>query len=230
MPKPTQESGCHPCITQKVSRVYPHDFGYVGAWIMGRTRGPASVVGQACRGEAAVNAEARLLDLRIPGRSRRDRMGSGSHDAVARGGETTAAVRGHWLQTGGGLPRWDSEDAGRARGDRGVGAVLVARGTLVMSWSDSVRCPCLLRIWSVPTIHPFVSILTMVFLRCVLRYAPVFPCIATGAHGRAFGPSACQRECVEVERQCRVTQVAGRCPCWTDGECGALRAECALQR
>ena len=156
MPKPTQESGCHPCITQKVSRVYPHDFGYVGAWIMGRTRVPASVVGQACRGEAAVNAEARLLDLRIPGRSRRDRMGSGSHDAVARGGETTAAVRGHWLQTGGGLPRRDSEDAG-ARGDRGVGPVPVATGAKVISWSDSVRCPCLLRIRSVPTIYSFVS-------------------------------------------------------------------------
>ena len=156
MPKPTQESGCHPCITQKVSRVYPHDFRYVGLCIVACTRVPASVVGHAFRVEAAVNAEARLCEQRIPGRSRRDRMVSGSHDARARGGETTAAVRGHWLQTGGGLPRRDSEDAG-ARGDRGVGAVPVATGAKVISWSDSVRCPCLLRIRSVPTIYSFVS-------------------------------------------------------------------------
>ena len=99
-------------MTQKISRVYPHDFGYVGACIMGRTRVPAAVLGHAYRGETAVEAEAMLRELRIPGRSRRDRMGCGSHDAVARGGETTAAVRGHRLQPGGGLPAWDFDDAG----------------------------------------------------------------------------------------------------------------------
>ena len=52
---------------------------------MGCTRVPASVVEHACRGEAAVNAEARLRDLRIPGRCRRDRIARGSHDAGARG-------------------------------------------------------------------------------------------------------------------------------------------------
>ena len=31
-----------------------------------------------------------------------------------------------------------------------------------------------------------------------------------------------QRECVEVERECRVMGFAGQYPCWTDREGGAL--------
>ena len=38
-----------------------------------------------------------------------------------------------------------------------------------------------------------------------------------------------QRECVEVERESRVMEFAGRRPCWTDGEGGALQAECVFQ-
>ena len=80
-------------MTQKISWVYPHDFDYVGAFTMGCTRVPASVVMQASRGEVAVDAGARLTrELRRPGRSRRVRMVSGSHGARAGQGETRAAV------------------------------------------------------------------------------------------------------------------------------------------
>ena len=51
---------------------------------MGCTRVPASVVMQASRGEVAVDAGARLTrELRRRGRSRRERMVSGSHCARA---------------------------------------------------------------------------------------------------------------------------------------------------
>ena len=59
---------------------------------MCRTRVSVSVLGQAYRGETAVDAGARLRELRRPGRSRRVRMVSGSHGAGAREEETRAAV------------------------------------------------------------------------------------------------------------------------------------------
>ena len=91
MPKPTQDLRCHSCMTQKTSRVYPHDFGYVEPCTIGCTRVPAAVLGHAYRGETAVEAEARLRELRRPGRSRRV-VASGNHGAGAREGVTRAAV------------------------------------------------------------------------------------------------------------------------------------------
>ena len=61
------------------------------------------------------------------------------------------------------------------------------------------------------------------------------PAVASPPNGKAClrarprAPTWAQRECVEVERECRVMRVAGRCPCWTYRKGGALGAEGAFE-
>ena len=111
---------------------------------MGCTRVPASVVMQASRGEVAVGAGARLTrELRRRGRSRRERMVSGSHCARAsRQGETRAAVSVTYVAIGRRSTRVELRRCWGAGGKGGVGPVTAGMGRLVLACTELVRCPC----------------------------------------------------------------------------------------
>ena len=104
---------------------------------MGCTRVPASVVMQASRGEVAGGEGARLTcELRRRGRSRRERMVSGSHCARAsRQGETRAAVSVTYVAIG---RRSTRVELRRCWGAGGVGAVTAGMGRLVLACTELV--------------------------------------------------------------------------------------------